>query len=153
MELIRGEIVPMPSEHDLHGRARARLIRLFNLFLGDEWFIATELSLFLADDIEFKPDLHVFDTQLKSHDVTGPDVKLAVELTASSHRRDFELKVPLYAECGVGELWIFDLDAKTVTTFREPREGRYTRRDLFDADQSLSPLAFPQVKLRLRDLL
>jgi Uma2 family endonuclease len=153
MELIRGEIVPMPSEHDLHGRARALLLRAFIRALGDEWFVATELSLFLAEDIEFKPDLHVFDTRLKSHDVTGVDVKIAVEIAASSHKRDFDLKLPLYAECGVPELWIFDLDAKTVSVFRDLRDGGYKRRDILDADTAVSPQAFPHISLRLRDLL
>jgi Uma2 family endonuclease len=153
MELIRGEIVPMPSEHDLHGRARARLIRLFNLSLGEEWFAATELSLFLADDIELKPDLHVFPAALKSHDVRGSDVLIAIELAASSQRRDFILKAPIYAECGVKELWVFDLDTRVATLFHDPAPTGYTTREERPADAVLSPMAFPGVKLRLADLL
>jgi Uma2 family endonuclease len=152
MELIKGEIVPMPSEHDLHARARAFLIRAFNRALGDEWFVATEASLFLADDTEFKPDLHVFDATLKSHHVRGSDVKLAVEIAASSHRRDFELKAPIYAEAGVAELWVLDLDRRLAVIFKRPGPEGYRERREFGVDDVLTPVAFPGVSLRLTDL-
>lgn len=153
MELIKGEIVPMPSEHDLHGRARAFLLRAFARALGDEWFVSTELSLFLADDTEFKPDLHVFDALLKSHDVRGPDVKLAVEIAASSHRRDFDLKAPIYAEAGVAELWVLDLDRRVAVVFKQPSASGYRERREFGLDDALIPEAFPSISIRLLNLL
>jgi Uma2 family endonuclease len=152
MELIKGEIVPMPSEHDLHGRARALLTRAFIEALGREWFIATELSLFLADDVEFKPDLHVFPATLRSHDVRGADVLIAIEIAASSQRRDFVLKAPIYAENGVRELWVLDLDTRVATLFRDPGPQGYATREERPADAVLSPVALPNVKLRLADL-
>ena len=152
MELIKGEILPMASEHDLHGRARALLMRAFIEALGREWFVATELSLFLAEDIEFKPDLHVFPAALKSHDVRGSDVLIAIELAASSHKRDFDLKAPIYAAHGVRELWVLDLDAQRATAFREPDAGGYRVREEKAADAELRPLAFPKLALRLVDL-
>jgi Uma2 family endonuclease len=152
-ELLRGEIVPMPSEFDLHGRARWRLQAAFFQLNETGLFVATELSLFLFDDTEVRPDLHIFDADLRTEDVRGPDVKLAVELCASSHHRDFKVKHSLYALAGVAELWIVDLEAREGHVFREPTGGDYATHLRFATDAEMSPSAFPALRLRVADLL
>ena len=152
IELIRGELAPMGSENDLHGRARALLTRIFIGALGPEWFVATNLSLFLAEDLEFQPDLHVFDMRLKSHDVRGPDVLLAVELSSTTQRKDLQLKAPIYAAHGVRELWVLDLDAMRSHVFRAPGAEGYAAHEEFAADAALTPMEFGEVSVRLADL-
>lgn len=152
-ELLRGEIVPMAPEMDRHGYARAEILRPFIRQLGDDSFVATELSLFLFDDTEVKPDLHVFPKLLISDQVRGSDVLLAVEIASSSHRRDFELKLPLYAESGVSELWILDLDAGRAHVYRDPEGREYRSHVHVGAEEAISPRAFPHITIRLSDLL
>jgi Uma2 family endonuclease len=152
-ELIQGEIVPMSPEFDRHGRARMRLSRVCMRALGDEWFVANDLSLFLADDIEFKPDLHVFPIHMTSEKVRGPDVALAVELSSTTQKRDLALKAPLYARHGVRELWVIDLDASTGLVFTKIENGVYAPGRAVAAGDALRPLAFPDVSLSIAELL
>lgn len=151
-ELIKGDIVPMNAEYDRHARARQKLTRIFMRALGDEWFVATEASLFLADNIEFKPDLHIFPAVMKSEDVRGPDVLLAVELASTTQKKDFQIKAPIYAEHGVRELWVIDLDACSGQVFTRREGNAYAAgRNVAESD-ILSPIAFPAVSLRIVDL-
>ena len=152
-ELLRGEIVPMPSEFDLHGRARWLLHSIFIEALGRSWFVANGLSLFLFDDTEAKPDFHVFDVNLKSHEARGGDVQIAIELAASSHHRDFKIKLPLYAEAGVREVWIIDLDDRKGHVYRRPAGSGYAEHLEYGIDQPMTPEAFPMVSIRVADLL
>ncbi|MDZ4762437.1 MAG: Uma2 family endonuclease [Alphaproteobacteria bacterium] len=153
LELLRGEIVPMPSEYDLHGRARWILQSVFSEALGRRYFLASELSLFLFDDTKVKPDLHVFDPAMRSEDVRGPDVLLVVELSASSHHRDFRLKLPLYAEAGVPEVWIIDLDAREGHSYSQPLGAGYSVHAGFGVEAAMVPLLLPDASLRPGDLL
>jgi Uma2 family endonuclease len=151
-ELIKGEIVPMNAEYDRHARARQKLTRIFMRALGDEWFVATEGSLFLADDTEFKPDLHIFSAAMKTEDVRGADVLLAVELASTTQKKDFEIKAPIYAEHGVRELWIIDLDAKTGLVCTRIESGAFVHGRAVGPSDKLSPGAFPCVSLTINDL-
>ena len=151
-ELIGGEIVPMNAEYDRHAWARQKLVRIFMRALGDEWFVATEASLFLADDIEFKPDLCIFPSIMKSDEVRGSDVLLAVELSPSTQKKDLEIKAPIYAQHTVRELWVIDLDARNGFVFDHTENGAYAQGRPIPADQRISANAFPSISLRIADL-
>jgi Uma2 family endonuclease len=151
-ELIKGDIVPMNAEYDRHARARQKLIRVFMRALGDEWFVATEASLFLADDIEFRPDLHIFPASIKSDAARGPDVLLAVELASTTQKRDFEIKAPLYSQYGVRELWVIDLDARTGLIYDRIENSAYLPGRTVSVEEVLSPIAFPTISLKISDL-
>jgi Uma2 family endonuclease len=152
VELIRGELVPMAPEFDRHMRARSLITRAFIEALGRDHFVATDGSLFLAEDIEFRPDLHVFPASLKSDEISGGDVLLAVELSSSTQRKDLQLKAPIYAAYGVRELWVIDLDAKTGLVFDRIENGAYAPGRSVGLDDVLTPKLIPSVSLRIRDL-
>lgn len=152
IELIRGVLSPMGSEDDLHGRARALLTRRFVTTLGPEWFVASNLSLYLGEDIEVQPDLHVFPTAMKSHDVRGPDVLIAIELSSTTQHRDLNVKTPIYAEHGVRELWVIDIEAKTGLIFDRIEKGAYAPGREVGVNDVLTPAAFPEIRLRIADL-
>jgi Uma2 family endonuclease len=152
-ELIKGEIVPRSPEFDKHPYARMTLVRRVMARLGAEYLVATEGSFFLADDIEFKPDLHVFAASLLVEDVRGPDVLLAVEIAWSSRNRDLHLKAPLYAAHGVRELWVFDLDARVTHVLRDPAAEGYREHRELDAAAVVEAQLLSGVQVALNDLL
>ena len=152
IELIRGVLSPMGSEGSIHARARWLLTRVFTLALGPEWFVGSDASLFLADDTEVQPDLHVFPSRLPSADVRGPDVLLAIELSNTTQYRDLKVKTPIYAEHGVRELWVIDLDAKTGLIFDKIENGAYAPGRAVSADDVLTPKLISGVSLRISDL-
>jgi Uma2 family endonuclease len=152
IELIRGELVPMAPEFDRHMRGRSLLMRAFIGALGPEFFVATDGSLFLAEDIELRPDLHVFPASLKSDEISGADVLLAVELSSSTQRKDLKLKTPIYAEYGVRELWVIDLEARTGLVFDRIEDRAYAPGHPVGLQDVLTPKLLPAVSLRISDL-
>lgn len=153
-ELIDGEIVPMSAEFNRHMQARMRLVRRFMAALAEEdYTIATEASLILSERVELKPDLHVFPAGLISHEVTGPELLLAVELASSSQRKDFRIKKPLYARHGVRELWILDLDSETGLVCTEPSPDGFGREVPVARDAVLTPGLLPAPSVRFGDLI
>lgn len=159
MELIRGEIVPMMAELDPHFKMRTRLWRRFTLALeldpppGPKLIVASEGSLFLFEDTEFKPDVAIFPEDLSSESVRGRDVLIAMEVAKSSHRRDRIIKPPLYAESGLRELWVVDLDKKRTIVHRAPEASVYADIRTLEFDAVLAPLALPGLTLRVADFL
>lgn len=152
VELIRGELVPMAPEFDRHVRARSLLVRIFIEALDRQHLVVTDGSLFLAEDIEFRPDLHVFPANLKSDEIGGADVLLVVELSSSTQRKDLQLKAPIYAEHGVRELWVIDLEAKTGLVFDRIENGAYAPGRPVGEQDVLTPKLLSGVSLRIADL-
>lgn len=153
IELIDGEIFPMPSEGDLHAYARHEIIEHFMFGVPKTYRVATESSLFLFDNTELRPDLYVFPREMKFDGVRGSDIKLVVELMASSHRRDRDKKRPIYARAGVQELWLIDLDAGITEVCRDPKDGEYAQVVVCEQADVLYPKAFPDLEIKLAQLL
>jgi Uma2 family endonuclease len=84
----------------------------------------------------------------------GPDdVLLLIEVADSSVGYDREVKLPLYAASRIPEVWIVDLDAGRVETYRSPQGDGYVIQSTAGARQLLTPAAFPDVTLRVEDIL
>jgi Uma2 family endonuclease len=151
-ELIKGEIVPMSPELNPHVRARTRLLFAVRDVAPASVFVTTEASLYLADDIEFKPDVIAFPDAIASHDVRGPDVLLAAEIASTTRNRDLHLKAPLYAAHGVRELWVFDLDARITHVMREPSGEGYRSVQELKPRSRANALLLPGLAVALADL-
>jgi Uma2 family endonuclease len=65
------------------------------------------------------------DAYADSHP-SAADVLVLVEVADSSARYDREVKVPLYARHGVVEVWIIDLDAAQVCSYRNRTDDGYS---------------------------
>ena len=105
---------------------------------------------------ELQPDLTLLrprtDFYASAH--PGPaDVMLLIEVADSSLRLDRRVKIPLYARAGVAEVWLVDLTAERIETFRVPSGGPYGSIVRLERGANLSPLAFPDLALVVDDLL
>ncbi|MEZ6128719.1 MAG: Uma2 family endonuclease [Planctomycetaceae bacterium] len=80
------------------------------------------------------------------------DVLLVVEVSDTSLRYDLGPKAELYAQAGLADYWVVDLNALTLHIHREPVDGKYTNVTRAAVGQSISPLAVPDVKLELSEL-
>jgi Uma2 family endonuclease len=101
---------------------------------------------------EVQPDLHVFPFAMKSGEVRGGDVLLAVELSNTTQYRDLKVKAPIYSEHGVRELWVIDLDARNGLVFDRIESGVYAPGRAVGAEETLSPGLIAGVSLCIRDL-
>ena len=53
------------------------------------------------------------------------DILLLIDVSDSTVRYDREIKVPLYAQHDISEVWIVDLPAAEVHFYRSPAKGKY----------------------------
>jgi Uma2 family endonuclease len=81
------------------------------------------------------------------------DVLLAVEVADTSLDRDRGRKLPAYAAAGIPEAWLVNLPGDVVEVYREPREGRYTDARTAGRGETIAPLAFPDLALRVDEIL
>ena len=63
------------------------------------------------------------------------------------------IKAPLYAQSGVTECWIVDLESSSVEVYAAPRDGRYTTMTTHRAGDELRVPHFPEVVVPVADIL
>lgn len=159
VELLAGEVVEMSPIGDRHAGAVDRIARVFFAALGNVGSISIQGPLALPPRSMPQPDLTVL--KKREDDYYGvrrlpDDVLLIVEVADSSLHIDRKVKLPLYAAATVPEVWILDLSLPALEVYAAPASGRYTRRVSFgrkDANETIAPQSFPDVALRIGDLL
>lgn len=155
VELLDGQIVEKMTINRPHAGCVNRLNRLFVGRLGDRAVVQPQNPILLDDYSEPEPDVSLLRPKADFYAQEDPmpeDVLLVIEVADASLARDRMVKVPLYARAGVPEVWIVNLQARRIEVFKGPSQEGYRESRWID-DGSLSPLAFPDLALRLDDLL
>jgi Uma2 family endonuclease len=132
LELIEGEIVVTPSPSLMHQIVLHRLAVLFDRAIvepGLGWVIEAPFDVFLDEQDVPQSDLMVVlrdRTEILGSEGLAGAPRLVVEiLSLSTAGRDRVRKRNLYARFGVPEYWLVDPDARIVTIFNDPQNGRY----------------------------
>lgn len=150
VELIRGAIVEMSPIGSRHAGCVDGLSTQFHARLSGRAIIRVQGPVRLSSSSEPQPDVMLLrprsDFYRTSH--PGPaDVLLIVEVSDSSLEYDRGEKLSLYAEAGIPEVWIVDLEHERVEVYREPEAGRYRRQATFEKAAAMAPQAFPDVAI------
>lgn len=66
---------------------------------------------------------------------------------------DREVKIPLYAEHNIAEVWLVNINGQYVEVYREPTSDGYQNVQKFERGQTLSILAFPEVTITVNEVL
>jgi len=155
VELIRGEIVGMSPIGDRHAAFVNNLNELLVLRLAGQARVSVQNPVVLGDHSVPQPDLAVLRRRpvpYKAAPPTEGDVVLLIEVAETSLRYDRTTKLRLYAEMGMAEYWVVDCEAETIQTHRDPTGDGYRAASMIDRDAEVSPVAFPDVRLALRDV-
>lgn len=154
-ELIDGDIIEMSPIGPLHA-AVVRLIQWrFQELLGRRAILSVQLPIRLGEAGEPQPDIAVLrargDGYARAHP-TPADVLLVIEVSDTTLAYDSQVKAAVYAQAGIVEYWVVDVVARVVEVHRAPAEGRY--RDVVRAagEDSLSPVAFPDVRVSVDEV-
>jgi Uma2 family endonuclease len=154
-ELINGEIIDMPSIGSPHGGTAAQLTRLFSRALGDAAQLRVELPVRLSEYSELQPDLSIVtsrDDFYKSGHPAANDTLLVVEVSDSRLQYDRDIKVSLYAQCAVPEVWVVDLVHRQVHFYRTLANGNYTDASFTAKPGVIALSALPGVSVDLSGL-
>jgi Uma2 family endonuclease len=156
VELLAGEIVEKMTIGSRHAACVKKLNRVFSTALGGRVIVSVQDPIRLPPDSEPEPDLSIVkprdDFYAQAHP-SPQDVLLIVEVADSSLPVDRSVKLPLYAASGIAEYWIVDLINNAIELYTEPRDGRYTGSRIMRGDETITPTAFPDVVVRIGDIL
>jgi len=156
VELIDGEIVEMSPIGSRHAACVKRLNRLFSQGVGQRAVVSVQDPIHLGRHSEPQPDIILLRPHPDFYAADHPspaDALLVVEVAEASSEYDREVKVPLYARAGIPEVWVVDLGRRTVEVYRTPSPQGYTGVQRVWADQSLSPMEFPDLIVAVDDIL
>ena len=156
VELIEGELYDMNPIGWAHQAVVDRMTALFVLRLGDRAIVRTQGPIRLSPHTLPQPDLALLRPRPDYYRHAGPtpaDVFLLVEVSDTTLAYDRDVKLPLYAQAGVPEVWLVDLPGQLVLVFREPAGDRYRDTLTYRLGDRISPQAFPDISLAVDDLL
>jgi Uma2 family endonuclease len=142
VELINGEIVAMTPIGSRHNACVNSANRSMGRAAGDDAIIQVQGSVRLDLYSEPEPDIVLLRPR---HDfyvsqLPGPaDILLIIEIAESSMDYDREVKARLYAQAGVPEYWIADLNTNVVWCYRSLEQGAYQIVAQFKRGQSIAP--------------
>jgi len=150
-ELIGGEIVPMSPKGIRHERFKQWLMEQLVRGLPTTLMTIPETTFYLSDDTFIEPDFVVYPAESGLENLSPETCLLAVEIADSSLAYDLGRKARLYAEFGIGELWVVDVIDMAVTIHRDPADSAYASIERTDFDTRLVPYRIDGFALDLSD--
>lgn len=156
MERIDGEIVDMSPIGSRHMRCVAYLNDvLVRRRLEGRAVVSPQNSLRLSRHTEPQPGVVVLRPPLDRYARDAPkpeDALLVVDIGDTPLAHDRQVKLPCYAAAGLSEVWIADLVADLVGTYRVPAATVDTETRRLVRAQHAAPAAFPDVVLSVADI-
>jgi Uma2 family endonuclease len=152
VELLCGQLVRMNPQGAPHALVVERLTELLILALHGRARVRCQLPYAASSLSEPEPDLAVIplDEPTTEHPSRA---EFLVEVSDSSLAKDRRIKHAIYADAGVPESWIVDLEGERVEILSEPTEGQYQHSRVYGRGQAITPRAFPDVRVAVDDVL
>lgn len=155
VELLEGELIEMAPIGGPHMAVVNRLTKLLVLAVGDSGVVSVQNPVSLPPRSEPQPDFAILDVRASDAAPAVPsaqDVLLLIEVADTTLAYDRGTKLTLYAKSGIAECWIVNLQSKCIEVYREPAGDGYSKRIEFGAQDEVSPLALPTVKLAVAEI-
>ncbi|NMG11845.1 Uma2 family endonuclease [Brasilonema sp. UFV-L1] len=123
IELIRGELIQMTAKGTPHTVCGSILYRQLDRLLGDQAVIRKQDPIILPNQSEPEPDIVIVrgkDEDYLAHHPYPQDILLIVEISDSTLPYDQTTKLRLYAEVGISDYWIVNLNAYQLERYSQP---------------------------------
>ncbi len=156
IELLDGEIVIMAAMGSRHIWCLIDLEEEIQEKIGRRASKAPQIPVRLATRYAPEPDIMLLrrnDGCRERPGPTGADVLLAIEISDTTIGNDRRVKLPAYARAGIPETWLVDVNAQVVEMYTDPQDGAYQNYVPVDLEGVLTPSAFPDVEIFVRDVM
>lgn len=141
-ELIDGDIVHMPPIGSFHAAVVSSLTEALCIALRGQARVSIQAPVRLDHFSEPQPDLMVLrareDDYRRAHPLPA-EVLLLIEVSDSTLWSDRNVKVPLYAQNEIPEVWLVDIQGRQLHVFRSLGQGRYAEAFVIDRNDRASP--------------
>ena len=147
VELIEGELLKMANPTVRHQRIVGRFFIALTRLRGEDRVLMGPVGVHIDDWNGFQPDLVVVSGNALPDDAdrhVGTPLVVVEVLSPSTRSRDQKIKATHYLRKGVAELWLVDVDARSI----EVRTATGSPA----ATDPLVSAALPEVRIPLRDI-
>lgn len=154
VELIRGEISLNDPVTWSHVKSKCQTSETLKaIFHGTNLIL--DQSPVVTNDSEPEPDVAVYRGKFLDYFAhpTPADTLLVVEVAVTSFVKDATIKALFYAQEGIADYWVVDVEHRKLLVFREPSATGYQSKLTLADTESISPLAAPTAAVRVADLL
>ena len=157
IELIRKELIQMVAKGTPHTFCTTRLCRQLDRLLGDVWRQAASLReasptrlravvrcqepIILPSDSEPEPDVAIArgnETDYLPHHPYPEDIFLVIEISDSTLNYDQTTKLEVYAEAGISDYWIVNLNVRQLERYSQPYQNAQGKFNYLSKQISLS---------------
>jgi Uma2 family endonuclease len=156
VELIEGQLYKVAAKGTAHSAAVTRIERVLKVRLGDRVLLRLQDPIQLDDYSEPEPDVAVVQVNpldYEDHHPTPDEVYFLIEVADSTLKRDRELKAPAYAQSGIQDYWILDVNQRQLYVFRSPMATGYAYEVVLSELDVISPLAFSDCQIVVGEML
>lgn len=156
VELIEGRIVRMAAKNVNHAIATKRANRLFIKLLSEQVIVSVQDPILLNNYSEPEPDIVLVappDERYLANHPTPKDIFLVLEIAESSLAYDRDVKCPLFAQNGIVQFCLLNLQTRELEDYREPGPNGYRSKHTYAAEQSFTLVAFPKFTILVKELL
>ena len=147
VELLKGEIVEMSPEGELHAYSSHEAADYLSDLLGKRVTIRQAKPITLPNHSEPEPDIAIvkrLGREYLEHHPHPKNIFWLIEYSNSSLSKDLETKSRIYAEVEILEYWVVNLKRKQLIVFRDPQDGNYASKSTL-IEGTIYPVAFPEV--------
>ncbi|MEM6629616.1 MAG: Uma2 family endonuclease [Bacteroidota bacterium] len=140
VELIKGEIIDMSPIGNRHSHYVGQLTDIFYEIFGRGVVIRGQMPIQLDNLSEPEPDIALCLPPRRryiDHSPTPTETLLVVEVSHTSLGFDQQIKLPLYAEAGIPELWILDVEGQKLYVSKQPKDGQYLSQKTYTTSDTL----------------
>jgi Uma2 family endonuclease len=154
IELVNGEIIQMNSQMMPHGAIKFRLAMKLSTILSQLFEVHVELSVQLNDNTLVDPDISITSKlKLERRYLRRDEILMITEVSDTTLAYDLGEKARLYANAGIGEYWVVDINETQTWVHREPSATGYSSVLEVPFDKPLTALFDPSVQVVVADLL
>ncbi len=149
VELLAGEIVEMSPEGEPHAFFSRTASQYLTRLLGDRALVSPAKPITLPNQSEPEPDIAIVEPlgrEYLTHHPYPENIFWVIEYSNTSLEKDSTVKYHLYAEVGIPEYWLVNLQTGELIVHRQP-SGREYGSKMTLKDGNISPLAFPDVQI------
>lgn len=156
LELIRGEIIQMSPIGRRHAATVNRLVQVLTQLLEERIILSPQNPIALNANSEPQPDIALLLPRSDFYESELPqpkDIILLVEVADTTLTYDRDVKIPLYAQAGIVEVWLVDLNDSCIEVYQELLPDGYQNVRRLKRGQILTLQAFPNFSVRVDEVL
>lgn len=156
VELLDGEIVKLSPIGPRHAATVTDLQYALHRVTGSRAVVRVQNPVRLDQYNEPEPDIVLVRPRPGGYRIRHPgpgEAILVIEVADTSTEYDHTVKLPLYADAGIPEVWLVDLANEQIEIYRDPLERSYPRPRIVTREETLTIAALPDIAITAAEVL